>query len=199
LDDLSNTLGVIAVWGGEAVSDYGPSFPDPRVAELGTRVFLPPDVAAEAAADLRAAVAEPEAYEAHRIALAVPRGGADFLYGDTFPHEADMDQLGGIDFKKGCYIGQEVVSRVEHRNSARSRVVPIAYDDYAPSGGLPVMAGEKQVGMVGSTAGGHGLALLRLDRVEDALAGGIPLTAGGIAIRPLKPAWAKFPFPGDPK
>ena len=199
VDDLSGTLGIMAVWGGDAVSEYGPSFPDPRLADLGIRVILPPDVAAEAAADLGAIIVEPVAYESHRIALGVPRGGADFLYGDTFPHEADMDQLGGVDFKKGCYVGQEVVSRVEHRNSARSRIVPIAYDDYAPSGGLPVMAGDKQVGMLGSTAQGRGLALLRLDRVEDAMAAAIPLTAGGIVIRPVKPAWGKFPFPGDAK
>jgi folate-binding protein YgfZ len=189
----------MAVWGGDAVSEYGPSFADPRLADLGARVILPPDVATEAAADLGATLVEPEVYETHRIVLGVPRGGADFVYGDTFPHEADMDQLGGVDFKKGCYVGQEVVSRVEHRNSARSRIVPIVYDDYAPSGGLPVMAGEKQVGILGSTAQGRGLALLRLDRVEDAMAAGTPLTAGGIPIRPVKPAWGKFPFPGEAK
>jgi folate-binding protein YgfZ len=197
VEDLSDTLGVMAVWDGEASSEYGPSFPDPRLAALGMRIILPPDVADEAAADLGVTLLDFEAYEAHRIALGVPRGGGDFMYGDAFPHEADMDQLGGVDFEKGCYVGQEVVSRVEHRNSARSRVVPIVYDDYAPSSGLPVMAGEKQVGMLGSTAGGHGLALLRLDRVADALASATPLSAGGIAIRAVKPAWAKFPFPGD--
>ena len=60
-------------------------------------------------------------YEAHRIALGVPRGGLDFIYGDAFPHEADMDQLDGVDFDKGCYVGQEVVSRIEHRGTARNR------------------------------------------------------------------------------
>jgi folate-binding protein YgfZ len=199
VDDLSNALGVMAVWGAQIESGYGPSFTDPRLAELGTRVILPPGVAAEAAADAGASIAEPEAYETYRIGLGVPRGGADFLYGDTFPHEADMDQLGGVDFKKGCYVGQEVVSRVEHRNSARSRVVAIIYDDYAPSSGLPVMAGDKQIGMFGSAAQGRGLALLRLDRVADAIASGTALTAGGIAIRPTKPAWAHFSFPGEPQ
>ena len=110
-----------------------------------------------------------------------------------------MDQLAGVDFEKGCYVGQEVVSRVEHRASARSRVVPIAYDDFAPISGLPVMAGEKQVGFLGSTANKRGLALLRLDRVADAIAAATPLTAGGIAIHPVKPAWARFNFPGDAK
>ena len=77
--------------------------------------MLPPHLAAEAAADLGARLVDAEAYEAHRIALGVPRGGIDFIYGDAFPHEADMDQLAGVDFDKGCYVGQEVVSRIEHR------------------------------------------------------------------------------------
>ena len=199
VEDLSEALGVMAVWDGAGLSDYGLSFVDPRLPALGARSLLPPHLAAEAAEDLGATLVEPEAYETHRIALGVPRGGQDFSYGDTFPHEADMDQFAGVDFDKGCYIGQEVVSRVEHRASARNRVVPIAYDEFSPMPGLPVMAGEKQIGMLGSTAKGHGLALLRLDRVADALASATPLTAGGIAIRVVKPDWAKFVWPGETK
>jgi len=197
VEDLSEALGVMAVWDGAGDSEYGLCYADPRLAALGWRVILPPQLATEAANDLGATLAEPEAYEAHRIALGVPRGGEDFSYGDTFPHEADMDQLGGVDFDKGCYIGQEVVSRVEHRNSARSRIVPVAYDRSAPSSGAPVMAGDKQVGTFGSAAQGRGLALLRLDRVQDALAAGAPLTCGGIAVHVVKPNWAKFPWPGE--
>jgi folate-binding protein YgfZ len=198
-EDLSDALGVMAVWGGTPDSEYGLSYPDPRLPKLGSRVMLPPHLAGEAASDLDAKLADTEAYEAHRIALGIPRGGLDFAYGDTFSHEADMDQLNGVDFDKGCYVGQEVVSRVEHRASARSRVVPIAYDEFAPSSGLPIMAGDRQVGTLGSTAKGHGLALVRLDRVEDALAAGTQLQAGGITIRAVKPAWAKFNWPGEAK
>jgi len=197
VEDLSQTLGVMAVWPDSAYSEYGLSYRDPRHARLGTRVILPVELAAEAAADLGAPLIDAEAYDAHRIALGVPRGGTDFTYGDTFPHEADMDQLAGVDFDKGCYVGQEVVSRVEHRANARSRVVPIIYDEFSPVPGLPVMAGDKQVGTLGSTAQGRGLALLRLDRVGDALAAGTPLTAGGIVIRLVKPDWARFRFPGE--
>ena len=192
-------LGVMALWNGSGNSEYGLSFPDPRLPELGSRVILPPHLAGEAAADLGATLVDADTYEAHRIALGVPRGGLDFTYGDAFPHEADMDQLNGVDFDKGCYVGQEVVSRVEHRASARSRVVPIAYDEFAPSSGLPIMAGDKQVGTLGSTARGRGLALVRLDRVENARATGTPLEAGGIAIRVVKPAWATFDWPGEAK
>ena len=198
-EDLSEVLGVMAVWDGIADSEYGLSYADPRLPTLGSRIMLPPHLAAEAAADLNATMVSADTYEAHRIRLGVPRGGLDFIYGDTFPHEADMDQLGGVDFEKGCYVGQEVVSRVEHRASARSRVVPITYEEFAPSSGLPIMAGGKQIGTLGSTARGHGLALMRLDRVADALTAGIPLEAGGIALRASKPTWAKFDWPGETK
>ncbi len=138
-------------------------------------------------------------YEAHRIALGIPRGGSDFIYGDAFPHETDMDQLGGVDFAKGCYIGQEVVSRIEHRGSARTRIVSITYDGFAPEAGMGVIAGDKNVGTLGSTADGRGLAMLRLDRIEDALAAGAPITAGGVPLRIAKPGWARFAFPGEAK
>jgi len=196
-EDLSEVLGVMTVWEGEGDTEYGLCYPDPRLAALGMRVMLPPHLAAEAAADLGAELLAADAYEAHRIALGVPRGGIDFTYGDTFPHEADMDQLAGVDFDKGCYVGQEVVSRVEHRSSARSRLVPVAYDEFAPSSGLPVMAGDKQIGHLGSTAKGRAIAMLRLDRLADALAAGTPLTCGNIAIRVVKPDWANFAWPGE--
>jgi folate-binding protein YgfZ len=197
-EDLSGTLGVMAVWDGSGPTGYGLRYIDPRLAALGMRLMLPPHLATEAAADLGALLTEPAAYEEHRIALGVPRGGEDFSYGDTFPHEADMDQLAGVDFGKGCYVGQEVVSRVEHRNRARSRVVPVAYDQGPPASGLPVMAGGREVGTLGSTAQGRGLALIRLDRVNDALAEGVPLTCDGVPLRLVKPDWARFVWPGEP-
>jgi folate-binding protein YgfZ len=199
VEDLSQTLGVLAAWDGTGTTEYGLVYADPRLPALGLRVMLPPHLAAEAASDLGATLVEPEAYEAHRIALGVPRGGLDFAYGDAFPHEADMDQLNGVDFAKGCYVGQEVVSRIEHRARARSRVVPVAYDGFAPADGVAVMAGDRAVGTMGSAAAGRGLAMVRLDRVEDALAAGTALSAGGIPIRLVKPDWARFAWPGEAK
>jgi folate-binding protein YgfZ len=199
IEDLSATLGVVAIWGGTGTTASGLLYPDPRLPALGLRCILPPPLAAEASAELGAALVEADVYEAHRVALGVPRGGQDFIYGDAFPHETDMDQLGGVDFTKGCYIGQEVVSRVEHRGSARTRVVPVAYDGYAPEAGMPVMAGDKNVGTLGSAANGRAVAMLRLDRAEDALAAGVALIAGGVTLRVVKPDWARFPFPGEAK
>ncbi len=198
VDDLSTELGVMALWDGAALSEFGLSYADPRLPALGSRTILPPDLVAEAAADLGATLTDAEAYNAHRVALGVPRGGEDFIYGDTFPHEADMDQLAGVDFNKGCYVGQEVVSRVEHRSSARSRVVPVAYE-FAPLSGLPVMAGEKEVGTLMSAVKGRGLALVRLDRVADALAAGTPLLCGNLPIHMVKPDWVRFVWPGEAK
>jgi folate-binding protein YgfZ len=199
IEDLSGKLGVMAAWEGTGVTQCGLLYPDPRLPALGLRCILPPELAADAAAELGATLVDAAAYEAHRITLGVPRGGQDFSYGDAYPHEADMDQLGGVDFAKGCYIGQEVVSRVEHRGIARTRIVPIAYDGFAPEAGMAVMAGDKNVGTLGSTAGGRGLAMLRLDRAEDALAAGTPLTAGGLPLRIIKPEWARFAFPHEAK
>jgi folate-binding protein YgfZ len=197
IENQSEALGVMAIWDGRGESEYGLAYPDPRLPALGWRVILPPHVAKNAAADLNAELVDASAYEAHRIALGVPRGGSDFIYGDAYPHEADMDQLNGVDFEKGCYVGQEVVSRVEHRASARNRVVPVTFEGGAPDAGAPVMAGDKTIGHMGSTAAGRGLAILRLDRAGDALAAGEKLVAGGIQITPVKPDWAHFAFPGE--
>jgi len=196
-EDLSEVLGVMAVWDGTGDTEYGLVYADPRLPGLGQRIMLPPHLAKEAAADLGAELAEPHDYEAHRIALGVPRGGLDFVYGDAFPHETDMDQLAGVDFDKGCYVGQEVVSRMEHRGNARTRIVPVTVDGFAPDAGLAVMAGDKVVGTTGSSARGVGLAMLRLDRMADAHASGLPLTAGGVTLTPQKPDWATFEWPGE--
>ena len=196
VEDLSETLGVLAVWEGVGSTEYGLCYADPRLAALGLRVMIPPHLAKDTAADLGAELVDAKLYDAHRIALGVPRGGLDFTYGDAFPHETDMDQLNGVDFAKGCYVGQEVVSRIEHRGSARTRVVPVAYEGFAPDAGAPVMAAEKSVGTLGSTLDGRGLALLRLDRAEEAIETGSPLVAGNATLRLIKPDWVRFAFPG---
>src|SRR5262245_10327265 len=197
IEDLSDMLGVMAVWEGHAATEYGLCYRDPRLPALGVRVIVPPQLAAEAAADLGAALLPAAAFEEHRIALGIPRGGLDFIYGDAFPHEADMDQLHGVDFHKGCFVGQEVVSRMEHRGNVRTRIVPVAYEGFAPDAGAAVTAAEKQVGTFGSSAGGRALAMLRLDRAEDALAAGHALVAGAVTLRLVKLDWLRVAWPGE--
>ncbi len=195
--ELRPDLAVAGILEGKATEELGIVFDDPRHAELGQRLILP---AESATADLEAAgfeIAEAGGYHEKRIALGIPEGGKDFIYGDIFPHEADMDQLNGIDFKKGCFIGQEVVSRMEHKTTPRTRVVPVTFDT-APFPGVDVKAGDKAAGHMGSGMRGKGLAKVRLDRIHGALAKGEKITAGGIEISLKKPAWARFAFPGEP-
>jgi folate-binding protein YgfZ len=190
-------LAVAAILDGAAAVELGIVFYDPRHPELGQRVVLP---VASAKADLEGAgfkIAEADEYHEKRIALGIPEGGKDFSYNDAYPHEADMDQLNGVDFNKGCFIGQEVVSRMERKTTPRTRIVPVTFDT-APFPGVDVKAGERPAGHMGSGVNGKGLAKVRLDRIHEAMQKGEKITAGGIEISLKKPAWARFTFPGEP-
>jgi folate-binding protein YgfZ len=127
-------------------------------------------------------------YQAHRIARGVPEGGKDYALGDTFPHEADLDLLNGVSFTKGCFVGQEVVSRVQHRGSARRRIVIVESDGPLETG-AEIVAGPAAIGTIGSVAGSRALALLRLDRAQEAISKGEWLTAGGARIAMRLPGY----------
>jgi len=187
VENLSDGLGVIAAWDGEASVRPDLAFADPRQPSLGLRIFAAEQLAPAIAEQISAELVDASAYEAHRIACGVPRGGLDFIYGDAFPHETNMDRLHGVDFDKGCYVGQEVVSRMQHRGTARTRIVRIALDGPSPETGTAILAGDKAVGTMGSTAGERGLALVRIDRVADALEAGLALSAGGLSLRLADP------------
>jgi tRNA-modifying protein YgfZ len=187
IENLSDSLGVVAVWDGEPTMKPDLAFTDPRHPALGWRILVPEELAQKVADLIGAEMVDSTAYDAHRIAAGAPRGGLDFMYGDAFPHETNMDRLHGVDFDKGCYVGQEVVSRMQHRGTARTRTIRILLDGPAPEPGAAIVAGEKSIGTMGSAAGGAGLALLRIDRAADALQAGTPLTAGGLALRLAEP------------
>src|SRR5215813_745480 len=187
VENLSDSLGVIAAWDGDPAMRPDLAFNDPREARLGWRILAPEDLTQKVAGLLGADLVDSADYESHRIASGVPRGGLDFIYGDAFPHETNMDRLHGVDFDKGCYVGQEVVSRMQHRGTARTRTVKVVFDDFASEAGRPILAGEKQVGTMGSAAGPNGLALVRIDRVADALNAGVKLTSGGLGLRLADP------------
>ena len=176
--DESADHGIVAYGGDEPEMTAGAIvYLDPRDPRLGHREILP---RAKAVAIGEAGLAD---YEALRIACIVPKGGVDFDYGDAFPQDVNMDLLHGVDFRKGCYVGQEVVSRMKHRGGIRKRVARVEFDGPAPAPGTPVLDGELPVGTLGSSAGAAALALLRTDRVEDARAAGRSLTAAGSPIR----------------
>jgi folate-binding protein YgfZ len=187
VENLSDSFGVLAAWDGDPAVMPDLAFADPRNPALGWRILAPVELKQKVADLIGADLVDSSAYEAHRIASGVPRGGLDFMYGDAFPHETNMDRLNGVDFDKGCYVGQEVVSRMQHRGTARTRTVRIILEDFSPEPGMAILAGDKPVGTIGSTAGQKGLALIRIDRVADALQAGTPLTAGGLAIRLADP------------
>ena len=175
--DLSSTFGVLASWP-EPPGTSEIVYRDPRHPDLGYRAILArPAVPAEA----EGGEAE-RAYAAHRIACAVPAGGSDFTYGDVFPHDANLDRLNGVDFGKGCYVGQEVVSRVHHRGTARKRIEPVTFLGLPPRVGVDVTVGDIVVGTMGSSQSGRGLAMVRIDRVAEAAALGAPPMADGVHL-----------------
>ena len=183
VENLSDSLGVMAVWDGEPAVKPDLSFADPRQAELGWRILVPEDLKQKVADLIGADLVEASAYDAQRIGAGVPRGGLDFTYGDAFPHETNMDRLHGVDFDKGCYVGQEVVSRMQHRGTARTRTVRVVLDGAAPAPGETILAGGKSLGTMGSSADGAGLALIRIDRAADALDAGVSLGCDGTILR----------------
>ena len=187
-------LGVLAAWDGQPAAQPDLAFTDPRNAALGIRILIPEDLKQKLSDLIGADLVDAADYEAHRIALGVPRGGLDFMYSDAFPHETNMDRLAGVDFDKGCYVGQEVVSRMQHRGTARTRSVKVLLDDVSPEVGVSVMAGDKQVGTMGSSAQGKGIALVRIDRVADALDAGQTITAGGLALTLAEPETVRIPL-----
>ena len=198
IEDLSEAFAVVAGWGGTPKPDdeLGLVADDPRLPALGWRAIVAREDAQVIAPASQNEAAQP--YHAHRIALGVPEGGKDYLFSDTFPHEALMDQLHGVDFEKGCFVGQEVVSRMQHRGTARTRIVPVTYvEGFVAEPGAEVTAGERSIGKAGTGANGRGLALVRLDRAADALAAGGTILSGGMPVAIEKPDWVTFRFPGE--
>lgn len=195
VEDRSESHAVVAAWGGDTPPPLaGLLAPDPRLAALGWRAIVPRPFDVSAAAGFQPA--NEADHHRRRIALGVPEGGLDYAHGEVFPHEADLDQLGGVSFRKGCYVGQEVVSRMEHRGTARRRFIRIEGDGALPERGTPVVGGDVPLGVMGSSDGAAGLALIRLDRAQAAMAGGKPILAGDVPVRLALPEWARFTWPG---
>jgi hypothetical protein len=165
---------VLAAWGGEAPPVGDGWTADPRLPALGWRGY-------------GAAAAAPDAseadYDAHRLAVGVP-GPADWADDATYPIEANFDLLNGIDFRKGCFVGQETTSRMKRRGQVKSRMLPIAFEGDAPAAGAEVLAGTLRAGEVLSGGVGRAMALVRLDRIE-----GAELAAQGRGVRVERPAW----------
>jgi tRNA-modifying protein YgfZ len=155
----------------------GIAFVDPRVPEIGYRGIV--DVAS---------LPVGTGYNAARIGLGLADSEQEIGSGQMFVHEANLDQLHGVSFSKGCYVGQEVVSRTHHRHTARNRILPLSFDGEVHHG-ADVVSGEVRLGTMLSSVEGRGLALLRLDRLAEASA---PLLTSGVKLSVHKPSWANF-------
>jgi hypothetical protein len=165
-------------------------YADPRLAELGARAALPEG----GAAALEAAGLTPAArndYELLRISRGVPDGSRDLVVDKALLLENGFEELGGVDFEKGCYVGQEVTARMKHRGLVRKRLLPVEIDGPVPAPGTAVRRGEVTVGEMRTSIDGRGLALLRLDDAERATAGESELQAGDARIRPVMPDWMR--------
>ncbi len=145
--------------------------------------------------EARAVDAEVAEWTAFRIANGVAESGSDYALADAFPHDVLLDEVGGVGFRKGCYVGQEVVSRMQHRGTARRRVLIVSGDGDLPAPGVDIAAGGRSIGTLGSTAGRSGLAIVRIDRAKDAMDAGTAITAGETAVTLRIPAFAKFTYP----
>lgn len=153
LEDVSENQKVVVGWDGEDETSL-----DPRHKALGTRQVVSTTVDA---------TLDEADYHSHRRALGVPEAGKDFAYNDIFPHDAMMDKLTGVDFTKGCYVGQEVVSRMKHRGTARKGFFILENTGPWPEYGTSIMRGEQMIGSLGSVGKSQALALLRKDRLGE--------------------------------
>lgn len=192
IKDVSEAWSVLAAWGDNVSGD---GLADPRRPELGKRIIVPADDASKVIAVSGANHVQPELYHQHRIDIGVPEGGKDYDFGDAYPHEALFDQVNGVSFTKGCYVGQEIVSRMEHRGTARKRVVRVTGERELSSERPQVFTGDQPIGKLGSVHDQDGLALLRLDRAAEASRKGLAITADGVAVKVDIPPWAKFSMP----
>jgi tRNA-modifying protein YgfZ len=182
---VTDQFEVLALWGKDACSS-GPTtrtvaFRDPRAPDLGFRILAASRFATDIASATNGLKVGADDYHAHRIALGVPEGGKDYDFGDTYPHEADFDLFNGVSFTKGCYVGQEVVARMQNKTVVRKRVAKVTGAGRLETG-QNVLFGDVPIGKVGCVDGVNALAMLRLDRAIEALEKGILLTAGSIAL-----------------
>jgi len=205
LADASRRFAVAAAFGRDAPAALGLSgegaakgfaggiaFVDPRLAALGLRCVLPREAGFAALEAAGFARGDEALYDTHRLALGVPDGSRDLLAEKALLLESGFDEMNGIDWQKGCYMGQELTARTKYRALVKKRLLPVRVDGALPPAGTPVMLGNEEAGELRSGRDGRALALLRLDAVE-AAAKGTPLIAGGARVVPEMPAWVRLP------
>lgn len=180
-------LGLPALRGSAAPFSGGVVYVDPRLVEIGARAILPQLTGRAALAAVGIAPGNAGDYEKRRLELGLPDGSRDLEIEKSILLENGFEELGGVDWDKGCYMGQELTARTHYRALIKRRLLPVDIDGPAPAPGTPVFAGGIEVGVMRSACDRVGLALLKLE----ALAGAAPLTAGNARLEPRKPFWLK--------
>ncbi len=179
LTDLSAEWHVHAAWGAPPAIPAGAiSGPDPRLPEAGWRILSTAPLPATATA---------EAWDTHRLSLGLPDGSRDLEADKTVLLEAGFDELAGVSWSKGCYMGQELTARTKYRGLIKRRLVPVAIAGALPPPGTPVLRDGTEVGTLRSGRDGIALATLRLDAMTAAL------TCAGAPLNPRPPAWLHLP------
>ncbi len=193
LEDFSEKYLVAALMGGNAIGPEfrdGVAFADPRLAAMGGRAILPRQGAREALEGAGFEAVEAAEYDRLRLANALPDGSRDLVVEKSILLESGFEELNGVDFEKGCFVGQELTARTKYRALIRKRLMRVDVDGPLPAPGTPIMLGDRKAGEMRSGRDGTAIALIRLERLEEA--GGEPLTAGEARITPVKPAWAAY-------
>jgi tRNA-modifying protein YgfZ len=189
-DDVAALLGLPQTPGAARMLEQGLVFIDPRLGRLGARALLPKESAAALLAELGFEELERASYERLRLTLGVPDGSRDLVVEKSTLLESGFEELNGVDFAKGCFVGQELTARMKYRGLVRKRLLPVAFAGAPPPPGTIIRLGGRDAGEMRSGIDGQGLALLRLEHVEKAKAEGTPLMAGATEILPQAPAWA---------
>ncbi len=167
----------------------GVAFVDPRLAALGVRFLLPRGTAATALPAAGFAPATADDYDRLRLGLGIPDGSRDLIVDKAILLESGFDELHGIDWQKGCYMGQELTARTKYRGLVKKRLLPVRIEGTLPAPGTLVMQGAEEVGEIRSGRDGLALALLRLNAIDTAA----PLTAGEARLTVSVPDWARLP------
>jgi folate-binding protein YgfZ len=189
--DALKTLDLPAELGAAVPFAGGIVYVDPRLAELGARLLLPPSGGLATLEAIGFHAGDAGAYDRLRLSLGVPDGSRDLVVEKSILLESGFDELNGVDWQKGCYIGQELTARTKYRGLIKKRLLPVSIEGPPPAPGTPVMLGAEEAGEMRSASDGIGLALLRLEALGEASAEKV-LTAGPARLTAHKPAWAKF-------
>ena len=191
-DGAAQATGLAEAEGSAGRLAGGVAYVDPRLAAAGARAFLPRRSAAEALEAAGFAPATAEDYDRVRLSLALPDGSRDIAVEKSFLLENGVDDLNGVDFDKGCYVGQELTARTKHRATIRKRLYRVDVDGALPDPGTPITVDGRAAGVMRSGRDNIGLALLRVELIAKAAEAGIPLTCGDARLTPVKPDWATF-------